>query len=136
MPTLLTETGVFTVDAEVSADDLWLSSSDSETATGWVLKDEGFCRGPLCVPISPSLKAEVVVDDKINIAGFWRHLKRPILHDESGDVWVLGESAADRTAQMQSLEAPDFTLPDLQGNRHSLSEHRGKKIFLCSWASW
>ena len=32
--------------------------------------------------------------------------------------------------------APDFTLPDLEGRLHSLSEHRGKKVLLVTWASW
>ncbi|TAJ31410.1 MAG: redoxin domain-containing protein, partial [Reyranella sp.] len=35
-----------------------------------------------------------------------------------------------------SLEAPDFTLPDLDGKTHSLAEQRGKKVLLVSWASW
>ena len=33
-------------------------------------------------------------------------------------------------------EAPDFTLPDLEGRQHSLSDYRGRKVFLASWASW
>jgi peroxiredoxin len=37
---------------------------------------------------------------------------------------------------MQSLEAPDFTLPDLEGRPHALRDYRGKKVFLVSWASW
>jgi peroxiredoxin len=32
--------------------------------------------------------------------------------------------------------APDFTLPDLEGRLHSLRDYRGRKVFLCSWASW
>jgi peroxiredoxin len=37
---------------------------------------------------------------------------------------------------LQSLEAPDFTLPDLDGKTYSLSQFRGKKVLLLSWASW
>ncbi|MCC7122956.1 MAG: redoxin domain-containing protein [Gammaproteobacteria bacterium] len=37
---------------------------------------------------------------------------------------------------MMSLEAPDFTLPDLDGRLHSLSDYRGKKVFLFSWGSY
>lgn len=136
MTTLLTETGVLMSDAEVTGDDLWLLLSETETVTGWVLKDDGLCKGPSCVPLSPTLRSELVSESHLNLAGFWRHMNRPILRDKSGEAWVLGVSAADRTAQLQSLEAPDFTLPDLQGNQHTLSEHRGKKIFLTSWASW
>ena len=32
--------------------------------------------------------------------------------------------------------APDFALPDLAGELHTLSEHRGKKVLLATWASW
>jgi peroxiredoxin len=35
-----------------------------------------------------------------------------------------------------TLEAPDFTLPDIDGKQHSLSDYRGKKVLLLSWASW
>ena len=49
---------------------------------------------------------------------------------------MLGAAAADRAAALRSLEAPDFTLPDRTGRLHSLSEHRGKKVLLVSWASW
>jgi peroxiredoxin len=33
-------------------------------------------------------------------------------------------------------EAPDFTLPDLQGQPHRLSDLRGKVVFLNLWATW
>jgi len=32
--------------------------------------------------------------------------------------------------------APDFTLPDLDGNLVSLSDFRGKKTLVFIWASW
>ena len=48
----------------------------------------------------------------------------------------LVRSAADRSRDLESLEAPDFTLPDIEGKLHSLSDYRGKKVFLATWASW
>jgi hypothetical protein len=39
-------------------------------------------------------------------------------------------------AALRSLEAPDFSLPDLDGRVHRLSDYRGKKIFLFSWGSY
>jgi peroxiredoxin len=48
----------------------------------------------------------------------------------------LGEGADNRTTSLQSLDAPDFSLPDLDGTLHSLSQHRGKKVLLATWASW
>lgn len=31
---------------------------------------------------------------------------------------------------------PDITLPDLDGNAHSLAQHRGKRLLVFMWASW
>ena len=53
-----------------------------------------------------------------------------------GDVWFLGEGAQQRNDAMLSLEAPDFTLPDFQGNLHSLSDFRRQRVLLITWASW
>lgn len=36
----------------------------------------------------------------------------------------------------QPEPAPNFTLEDVQGNIHSLSEYRGKVIILNFWATW
>ena len=137
MPTVLTEQGAATVQSTRGAgEDLWLSRGDFETATGWTLKPEGFCKGEVCVPVPPNRGHEFVAGDKINVTGVWRHMDQPLVHDVGREIWVLGESAASRSARLQSLEAPDFTLPDLAGRHHSLSDQRGKKVLLVSWASW
>ena len=34
------------------------------------------------------------------------------------------------------LQAPDFTLPDIDGESHSLSDFRGKVVMLNFWATW
>ena len=46
------------------------------------------------------------------------------------------EAASDRSNKLQSLDGPDFTLPDITGKLHSLSDFRGRKVFLATWASW
>ena len=33
-------------------------------------------------------------------------------------------------------EAPDFSLPSLDGEQVRLSDYRGKKLVLFMWASW
>ncbi|MYH68118.1 MAG: redoxin domain-containing protein [Dehalococcoidia bacterium] len=63
-------------------------------------------------------------------------LQRPLVTDEKHAVAALGASHHDRGDALASLEAPDFTLPDLDGNLHSLSDHRGKKVLLVAYASW
>jgi len=61
---------------------------------------------------------------------------RPVALDEAERVAYLGVSAGERGRRLASLEAPDFTLPDLDGRPHSLSAQRGKKVLLVAYASW
>ena len=71
--------------------------------------------------------------DQIDAARSGRHWACPSSIADGG-AWVLGRPAADRLEALRSLEAPDFSLPYRTGRRHSLSEHRGKKWLLVSWA--
>jgi hypothetical protein len=123
-------------DARVEGERLWLSSSELEAATGWSSRPEGLCRGSACVPIPPGRERELLRGDQIDAARLWRQLGQPLAHSADGGTWVFGTAAVDRAAALSSLEAPDFSLPDQSGRRHSLSEHRGKKVLLVSWASW
>jgi hypothetical protein len=61
---------------------------------------------------------------------------RPVAVDPDERAAYLGVTARARADALGSLEAPDFTLPDVDGRRHSLSEHRGKKVLLVAYASW
>jgi hypothetical protein len=137
MVTLLTTMGqVAASGARVEGERLWLPEADLEAVTGWSMKAEGLCRGSVCVPVSPGRRSELSRAGHVDLAALWRHLGKPVLHSAAGDAWVLGEGADDRGAPLEALEAPDFTLPDSAGRLHSLSNHRGKKVLLVSWASW
>jgi hypothetical protein len=137
MITLLTDTVETELsDARVEGEKLWLSSSEIETATGWSSRPEGLCRGEVCLPMPPTRAREIQRGEQIDVAALWRHLGQPLAHSADGRAWVLGTAAVDRVAALRSLTAPDFSLPDRTGRRHSLSEHRGKKVLLVSWASW
>lgn len=111
---------------------LWLAAAELEQATGWTLKPEGICRGEICVPLPP----EMARDGRVDAAAAWRKLGNPVVGDDSGEIWVLGTGAAARSEALKGLMAPDFTLSDVQGKPHTLSELRGKKVFLTTWASW
>ena len=63
-------------------------------------------------------------------------LQRPLVTDQEHAVAALGASHHDRGDALTSLKAPDFSLPDLDGNIHSLSDQLGKKVLLVAYASW
>jgi len=122
--------------ARADSEQLWIDAGEFQIATGWSLKPEGFCRGETCVPVPPGRAHEFVAGSAVNAAAFWGHMGNPVVHDATREVWVLGTSAAKRSMSLQSLEGPDFSLPDLGGRTWTLSEHRGKKVLLATWASW
>jgi hypothetical protein len=124
--------------AKAEGDNLWLSEADMTSASGWELKPQGACMGDVCIPIPPAHANELVRDNgrEFNLAALARHLDQPVVHDDKNVVWYFGEAAATRRAALASLEAPDFELPDLDGQLHRLSDYRGKKVLLAAWASW
>ena len=104
-----------------------------EETLGWDLQPEGLCRGVVCVPVDQSA---LVRGDGLDLRVLAGALQRPLVTDEKHAVASLGASHHDRGDALHSLEAPDFTLPDLDGNLHSLSDQRGKKVLLVAYASW
>jgi hypothetical protein len=124
------------VDAKSAGGGLWLSGDDLKRVSGWVHKPEGFCKGDLCVPVPPPRANEFVANGSYNLAALANLLGLPTVSDAELNVWCFGEAASERKRMLTSLDAPDFTLPDLDGKMHSLSQHRGKKVFVVSWASW
>lgn len=61
-------------------------------------------------------------------------------HTESGeegtDTSAAHTGADEGTAEEQTLPAIDFTLTDQYGNTHTLSDYKGKTVFLNFWATW
>jgi len=123
-------------DARADGEALWLRAGDLARATGWDWKPEGLCRDATCVPVPRARASELVQDDALDVAGMWRHMGHPVVHDRTGEHWVLGTGAQDRAGALAALEAPDFALPDLDGRMHRLSDYRGQRVFLVTWASW
>ena len=122
--------------ARADGEALWLDRDGLEAATGWSLKPEGLCRGEVCIPLRPDARTEHVRGREVDLRGLWRSLGRPVAASEAGDVVVLGEAAEERAAALQGLEAPDFALPDIHGRTQRLSDQRGRKVLLTTWASW
>jgi hypothetical protein len=118
-----------------SGGELWLARDELRDATGWRLEPEGLCKDGVCTPLGVAAD-ELVDGDLVCASRLWRELGRPALHDAARTTWFLGEAGGDRARQLATLEAPDFTLPDIEGKLHSLSDYRGTKVLLATWASW
>jgi hypothetical protein len=129
MTTVLTPTDEYKVSTH---DGLWMSAADAAKVTGWTLKPEGMCRDERCVPLPPA----AVKGGDVDVEAFWQRLGGPVIASQDGDAWALGAPADERNAALEGLQAPDFTLPDVDGKPRTLSELRGKKVFLVTWASW
>ena len=132
--TLIDDGRTVTAEGVIRAGTIHLSPDALRNALGWELKSEGLCRAATCVPVRD--RAALVHDDGIDLATLARLLDRPLALDADERVAVLGAPAAERAHRLASLEAPDFTLPDLAGRLHSLRDQRGKKTLLIAWASW
>jgi hypothetical protein len=125
--------------AREEADQLWITSADLKRATRFEVKPQGVCREELCFPLPKARQHEFLHKESastwFNLSAFAALVHQPVAHDEALSVWYFG-LRGDQRQSLSSLEAPDFTLPDINGKQHSLSAFRGKKVLLVTWASW
>lgn len=126
--------------APETSSNLWITTGDLTRATRFVIKPQGVCRDELCFPLPKNRTAEFVLKKGIttwfNLSEFARLINQPFVSDQKNGVWYFGVRSAEQNRYLASLEAPNFTLPDLNGKPHSLADFRGKKVLLVTWASW
>lgn len=137
--TILSQGKATSISHAVSTDDdIWVTPPDLTTSTGWEVKPEGICRDEVCILVPDEMMSSLVQEEGgenwFNLAEFARFLEQPYARDDAHDVWSFGAEAG--RSHLGHIWAPDFTLPDLDGNLYSLSSFRGKKVFLACWASW
>ena len=130
--------------AREDAGQLWITTADLKRATRFEVKPQGVCRDELCFPL-PKAKHDAFIHKDagngnssqtwFNMTAFAELVHQPVAHDAALETWYFG-LRSDQRQQLTSLQAPDFALPDLHGNLNRLSDFRGKKILLVTWASW
>jgi AhpC/TSA family len=127
------ETEVEIDDATWRDGDLWLPLEGLPSAIGWDVSPEGVCAGELCVPVPPG--AMWSDGEHFNVSAFARHIG--LAEAADAERGLVGYEAPRRApAGPGTVEAPNFTLPELDGNLHSLSDYRGQKVVLLTWASY
>jgi hypothetical protein len=122
------------------SNDLWLTLPELTRATGFVLKPQGVCRDELCFPLPKQRKADFLAQQHkvawFNLSEFARLVHQSEAHEEKLNAWFFGPRQDSQNSYLETLQAPEFTLPDARGKLHSLSDFRGKRVLLVTWASW
>jgi hypothetical protein len=123
-----------TVEATVDGERILVEPASLPAALGWTLKPEGLCRDDTCVLVRD--ESALFVDGRLDVAAVADALGRPVVVDAAAGLAAVGLDAEARRGALQNLVAPPFTLPDLDGNLHELSEWRGRKRLLHAFSSW
>lgn len=122
------------------ATDLWIRPVDLPAVNGFELKPEGACFEDICVPVKQSEDSSIFVSRAgqhwFNVTELADRLRQPYVVDYGTGTWSFGAIPVSRQRFTQQGIAPDFTLQDWHGNSVSLSDFKGKKIMLLTWASW
>jgi hypothetical protein len=111
---------------------LWVRTSDLPRINEFELKPEGACRADLCIPVPKS----IVDGEYFDFSAFAKLTGQAEVSDTASRTWSYGEMPALRGAFLESRIAPDFSVPDRQGRNVKLSDFRGKKVLVVTWASW
>jgi peroxiredoxin len=121
--------------------DLWVTAKDLQRINGLVLKPPGvLCLGEVCINLAQkgdnALLRTRDGQDWINVTGLAHKIGQPFAADPESKTWSFGTIPEARTPFLKSAVAPNFELPDRKGKIIRLSDYRGKKVLLMTWASW
>lgn len=107
-----------------------IARKDFEEGTGWRFREEGACKGDVCIPMTDSLKGE-----EVDVEALAAAMGLPLVQSKEHKLYALGPESINCKA-LTSAEAPDFELPDVDGNSFRLSSLRGEKVLLFAWAPY
>jgi hypothetical protein len=110
--------------------DLWVRAADLPRINDFELKPQGACRADLCIPIAKEMRSA----GWFNLTAFARRIKQAYVADSGA--WSFGEIPVVRGDYYRSRIAPDFAVPDRTDRVVHLSDLRGKKVLVVTWASW
>lgn len=128
--TILFADNAVALDTTRVLDDLWVKQKDLPRINQFEVKPQGACRADVCIPLSKTLKN----GDWFNLTGFAHKIGETVVKEK--DVYSFGEIPVLRGGFYNSRIAPDFAVPDRSGKLIHLSDFRGKKTLVITWASW
>jgi hypothetical protein len=121
-------------------DDLWVPARDLRRINDFELTSRGACLNDRCVDVPRGDDSDMFVrsggEDWISVTALARQLQQEFAVDHDHAVWSFGTIPAAQTAFTQAAMAPDFALPNQEGRLVRLSDFRGKKVLIITWASW
>ncbi len=130
-----------TTDAAEIDDDghLWLTASALPEVAGLELKPEGICTDRICIPVKRGAKGVVRGKGKkarVDLTALAEQLGQVSVAEPGERVFGFAEVPQVRASVFDDAIAPDFALEDQSGKTVRLSDFRGKKVFIVTWASW
>jgi hypothetical protein len=121
------------IDGAVVSGRVLVGADGVADALGWELKPEGICHDDVCVPLPAGAKT---ADGRVDLVAAARALGRPAVFDAELGAVAIALPSEERTRALDDLEAPGFTLPDLDGAPHALAEWQGRKRLLLAFSTW
>jgi hypothetical protein len=107
-----------------------VDAEDFAARTGWHARPEGLCQGDVCVPAANVRTASGALSATV----LSEKLRMPLVHDEAHRLWALGPPSGGKA--LASIEAPNITLIDRNGESFSMQSMRGRRMVMVAWASW
>jgi hypothetical protein len=108
---------------------LEVSKEEFETGTGWTLKPEGACKGDICIPIPNA------AGDTVDVSAAAAAMNLPLVEEPEAKLWAVGPESIGGRA-LVTAQAPELSLPDVNGNMFHLSSLKGKKVLVYAWAPY
>jgi peroxiredoxin len=111
-----------------------IDPADLGEALGWELGSGGLCRGDTCVPVRDP--DALCVGGLLDVVAAAAAVRQPAVVDLDAGIVAVALPAELRRRALAELDAPAFTLPDLDGVPHALEEWAGAKKLLVAFSSW
>jgi hypothetical protein len=137
--TVLARENTFVIErALVGEGELLVPVENVEAITGFKIKPEGMCVDDLCIPIpaDSGWLTDHAGAKYFNLTKFADKVDQVYAVDAENSVWSFTAVPRAQTAPLMAGQAPDFALPDRTGKTVRLSDFRGKKVLIITWASW